>query len=64
MSYHTDVIAKAVQIALDYGQVDGAHHKAWVIDQMLRALEGDHYAQEIADYCRDGEYEWDVGVAP
>lgn len=31
-------IAKALNIASDNGQTDGAHHKAWVIDQMVRAL--------------------------
>jgi len=31
-------IALALAIAYDYGQVDGDHHKAWVIDQMVRAL--------------------------
>jgi len=31
------VIAKALEFARD-GQVDGAHHKMWTIDQMVRAL--------------------------
>jgi len=31
-------IDKAIQIAYDYGQIDGDHHKAWVIDQMVRTL--------------------------
>lgn len=30
----------ALRIALDYGGIDGAHHKTWVIDQMVRALTG------------------------
>lgn len=32
-----------ISLALEYakdGQVDGEHHKAWVIDQMVRALTG------------------------
>lgn len=33
-------VAKALQIAMESGGVDGAHHKAWVIDQMVRALTG------------------------
>ena len=33
-------IDKALQYAADYGQIDGAHHKTWVIDQMVRALTG------------------------
>ena len=33
-------IAKALEFASEYGTVDGAHHKMWVIDQMVRALTG------------------------
>lgn len=33
-------IAWALECARRYGQTDGAHHKAWVIDQMVRALLG------------------------
>lgn len=31
-------IEKALEIARRHGQVDGAHHKMWAIDQMVRAL--------------------------
>ena len=33
-------ITKALAIAFAYGEIDGAHHKMWVIDQMVRALTG------------------------
>lgn len=33
-------IEKALSIAVAYGGNDGAHHKDWVIDQMVRALTG------------------------
>lgn len=33
-------IAKALEFAVEYGSIDGAHHKDWVIDQMVRALTG------------------------
>jgi len=35
-----DRIKDARHYAEQYGQTDGAHHKAWVIDQMVRALTG------------------------
>jgi hypothetical protein len=58
----------AVNLGLDYGTGDGAHHKMWVIDQMLRALLGDEYEQHIRDTCYGDEgpdtYEWDTGIAP
>ena len=33
-------IDKALKYAIKYGGIDGAHHKDWVIDQMVRALTG------------------------
>jgi hypothetical protein len=33
-------IAKALEFAGEYAYIDGAHHKMWVIDQMVRALTG------------------------
>jgi len=58
----------AIDVLLRYGQIDGAHHKQWVIDQALRALTGDDYTALIQSAC-DGEdgadtYTWEVGIAP
>lgn len=33
-------IKTALDFAIRYGGIDGAHHKTWVIDQMVRALTG------------------------
>jgi hypothetical protein len=33
-------IAKALEIASEYGTIDGSRHKMWTIDQMCRALTG------------------------
>jgi len=33
-------IKNALEFAVKYGGIDGDHHKAWVIDQMVRALTG------------------------
>lgn len=61
-------VGDALRIACDAGGVDGAHHKAWVIDQMVRALTGEEYAEWVREY-RAGEdgpktYDWDEGTAP
>lgn len=56
-------IGQALDLAWRYSQIDGAHHKAWVIDQMVRVLAGDDYERVIRERCADG-YEWDVGIAP
>ena len=63
-------ISKATDIAARFGQIDGEHHKAWVIDQMVRTLTGDNYPAFV-DYAsenigEDGPFrdEWDCGIAP
>jgi hypothetical protein len=61
-------IEKAIDLAVRYGGIDGEHHKAWVIDQMVRVLAGDRYecivtAAKIGDDGPDS-YDWDVGIAP
>lgn len=61
---------KALEIAFQYGQIDGAHHKMWVIDQMVRVLIGNEedYQKWVKNYCYDEEtneeYEWDTGIIP
>lgn len=65
-------IERALGIAWRYGQIDGDHHKMWVIDQMVRALCGNE--EEYADWVETYEaplsnnrydyYEWNTGIAP
>jgi hypothetical protein len=61
-------IDQAIELAVKYGGTDGAHHKDWVIDQMVRALAGDKYEKIVEEACagEDGPntYSWDVGIAP
>lgn len=61
-------IDKALEIAFEYSQIDGSHHKAYSIDQMVRALTGDNYKQWVKEYEHDEEtgeeYSWDTGIAP
>jgi hypothetical protein len=63
-----DKILRAVAIAFEDGQVDGSHHKMWVIDQMVRVLTGDNYEALVKLHClgEDGDntYDWDCGIAP
>jgi hypothetical protein len=63
-----DRIMKALDIATDYGGIDGAHHKMWVIDQMVSALTGDHYSEwvKLHKHGEDGPetYNWGRGIAP
>lgn len=67
----TDLLARAnetVQLVTEYGGVDGAHHKQWVLDQVMRSMLADKYEAWVAWY-NDGPdgpdtYEWDTGIAP
>jgi hypothetical protein len=61
-------IQEAIDLAVKFGGIDGDHHKAWVIDQMVRKLAGDRYEQVVRD-AKAGEdgpdtYGWDEGIAP
>lgn len=64
-------IAEAVDLAHQFGGIDGAHHKQWVIDQMLRKLLGaEEYDGWVLRWKADVDPatedfdEWDTGVAP
>ncbi len=61
-------IDAAVDLAFQYGNIDGDHHKQWVIDQMIRILTGDQYEVLVGEACKGDfgfkAYNWDVGVAP
>ena len=62
-------IKGAIEMATEYGATDGAHHKMWVIDQMMRnLLTEQEYETEIACFEAgdDGKpwYEWDEGIPP
>lgn len=63
-------ILDALDIIGRYGGIDGSHHKAWVIDQVVRCLMGDVkiYDEWVKDIKTgiDGpeSYDWDVGIAP
>lgn len=64
----SDRVGRALGIAARYGQIDGDHHKAWVIDQMVRILAGGHY-EALVRAAKAGEdgpdtYGWDEGIAP
>ncbi len=56
-------VEAAINFAVRFGGIEGDHHKAWVIDQMVRALAGNGYEKLVKDACGD-DYRWEVGIAP
>lgn len=60
-------INRALDLAGRYGQIDGDHHKTWVIDQMVRALATDYdafVAEHKAGEDGPDTYGWETGIAP
>ena len=61
---------KALNLIEEDGGIDGAHHKQWLLDQLVRALtdEPDGYTEWVTAYeaGEDGPdtYYWDSGIAP
>ncbi len=69
MSKEQEKIDKASKFILEWGCVDGGHHKQWTLDQVLRILVEDKYddmIEEFEDRDADGEpqYLWEDGIAP
>jgi hypothetical protein len=64
----TDRLSVVLDLAEIGGSVDGAHHKQWALDQIVRVVKGPAYDAWRDDYCsgEDGPetYEWDEGIAP
>lgn len=61
-------IKQAVDIAWQYAQIYGDHHKMWIIDQMVRTLLGEtEYKKWVESYetpYGDDCWVWEVGIAP
>lgn len=59
---------KAIDLIVEYGGIDGAHHKDWVLDQVVRVLAGERYEDVVREATagEDGPdtYEWNEGIAP
>lgn len=46
--------ARALSLLFAASQIDGSHHKAWVIDQVVRELTGDKYEAFVNTYSFEG----------
>ena len=57
----------ALELINDEGGIDGAHHKQWLLDQLVRVLAVD-YDEWVTryEYGEDGAltYEWEEGIPP
>ncbi len=62
------LILDSITMIVEWGGVDGAHHKDWTLDQTLRILAGDSYdaivRKAMAGEDGSNTYSWEVGIAP
>lgn len=54
----------AVSVAEQFAGIDGAHHKDWVIDNMIQYLLADKYPQFVEAYEKTYSRKWNKGIAP
>lgn len=48
-----------------YGQIDGSHHKTWVLDQVARILKGSPITFSKREWTdHEPEYDIEVGASP
>jgi len=61
-------IEQAIDLIVRYGGIDGAHHKDWVLDQVVRILADMKYEKIVREAkARErgpNTYDWNVGIAP
>lgn len=58
---------EALDLINQYGGTDGAHHKQWLLDQLVRKLADDYDEWVVRfQFGEDGArtYLWDEGIAP
>ena len=52
----------------EYGGIDGAHHKQWVLNEIVKIITEDKYDDWVRAYQMGDDgfktYIWDEGVAP
>ena len=70
---YKEKIKKIEDIIIRYGQTDGGHHKAWVLDQIMRTIKKEKYEDFVKEYeytndegnpTEEKEYQWETGIAP
>ncbi len=67
------IIDKAEFMIIHNSQIGGDHHKAWVLDQVMRITKGDKYDNFVRHYeyseipgkiGTEKIYSWDEGISP
>lgn len=56
-------IELAINTIVRHGGHDGDHHKAWVLDQVMRQLAAEKYDGIVREVKAEG-WAWNIGIAP
>jgi acetyl-CoA carboxylase beta subunit len=63
-----EMISEISDVIGRYGQIDGEHHKTWVIDQVARICAANEYEEWVREHNSgvDGPetYKWNTGIEP
>jgi len=61
MTHNEEKIIALIEM---FGMIDGAHHKQWLLDKIVRIIQP-NYDNWIKEFNEDKEHEeWDIGIAP
>jgi hypothetical protein len=56
---------QVVELIERYGMIDGAHHKQWLLDKILKTILEEKYQTWLDSYNSEPDYDpWDPGIAP
>lgn len=50
-----------LDLIVEYGWIDGDHHKLWVLDKIVRIIAGEH---SYATFCQDTGWDAEEAIAP
>jgi hypothetical protein len=54
----------AIKLIVEIGNIDGAWHKQWLLDQIVRILSGAAYEVVVSRIEKQTRSDWDTGIAP
>lgn len=57
-------INKTIDLIIHYGGIEGDHHKAWVLDQILRILMNEQDYLNLIKELEENGYWYDEGIPP
>lgn len=55
-------LSEVYELVIEALNVQGEHHKSWLLDQMVRVIVGEeNYEEALAEYVEEVGEPWDIG---